>query len=802
MPALYRLLAGLILCAVAPAQASTYCVHDSAELAAALVAIDGGGDSQLRLAAGSYALSGPVSASMNSLTFTGGWNAACTQRTQNPAGTTVDGQNAGHVLLYAVTLSVEGLHFDRVPIMNFSANTLTVRRNLFTGDVATDNILVDGTSGTRNIENNLFVRRNFAIQDYDGTDSVAKTWRVVNNTFVGSAIGPVSSQPKSGYGLYFNEPGQGTTTQIIVANNVMWGNEAGGMRINRYPSVFAVDNQWQSLTNVDNVALANGSTGNATANPQLDANWQPVTPGSPTINSGTTAVPGGIGASDVAGHPRTIGSAPDRGAYESAADDAAVLTVTNTADAGGGSLRAALTASAAAGNAQRIEFAIAGACPRVINVPSALPAIVDTLTIDGYTQPGASANTLDVGSDAHLCVVLHGSGASEGLVASGANSRLTVRGLAFENFGYAALEASSGSDHVIEGNQFGGPLAGGTYALASNVRNIRLSGDANGASVGGPDPAQRNVIAGASNCGVGLIGTSGVHQLIGNYVGLAPDGATPAGNGVGVIVQNYLNTLQGNFIAANANEGVRIETTAGQGTVLVDNVIGLAAAGQGVGAGNGGAGVRITGAATNNHIGETLSHTPGPNRIAGNGINGFGGPAPAGEGGVSIESGAQNRITGNRIYANWGLSIDLGHDGATPNDATDADTGANQLQNFPLLTAVRHVGGMRLLTGSVYAAASLKIEVYGAAACDYAGRASAGVPLNTTARAILAPLGGGTANFTIEAPRDGASGVDPSCRLGATATDPDGNTSELSACFVDDTIFAWSMEGPGYACGP
>jgi titin len=89
--------------------------------------------------------------------------------------------------------------------------------------------------------------------------------------------------------------------------------------------------------------------------------------------------------------------------------------------------------------------------------------------------------------------------------------------------------------------------------------------------------------------------------------------------------------------------------------------------------------ITSNGQATGNIVGDGTSG--GSNTIAFNDGNGvrvatFGGPPTTG-----------NRVRSNSIFSNDGLGIDLNGDGRTLNDPKDPDTGANNLQNFPVLTS-------------------------------------------------------------------------------------------------------------------
>ncbi len=51
--------------------------------------------------------------------------------------------------------------------------------------------------------------------------------------------------------------------------------------------------------------------------------------------------------------------------------------------------------------------------------------------------------------------------------------------------------------------------------------------------------------------------------------------------------------------------------------------------------------------------------------------------------GIVVRLDDRVALRGNTLFENADLGIDLGNDGATPNDVDDVDIGANNLQNFP-----------------------------------------------------------------------------------------------------------------------
>ena len=102
---------------------------------------------------------------------------------------------------------------------------------------------------------------------------------------------------------------------------------------------------------------------------------------------------------------------------------AATFTVTNTNDSGVGSLRDSITQANTAVGADTIAFNVSGAgCSGggvcTITPASQLPEVTGTTLIDGFSQPGSSANTNASGAiNAAPKIVI--SAATVGVTASG-----------------------------------------------------------------------------------------------------------------------------------------------------------------------------------------------------------------------------------------------------------------------------------------------------------------------------------------------------------------------------------------------
>jgi hypothetical protein len=221
-----------------------------------------------------------------------------------------------------------------------------------------------------------------------------------------------------------------------------------------------------------------------------------------------------------------------------------------------------------------------------------------------------------------------------------------------------------------------------------------------------------------------------------------------------------------NLISGNGFLGIEISSNSTGDNVVQGNLIGTQKNGTSA-LGNSGLGVYVD--ATDNTIGGTgLGEA---NVIAFNGGDGvfveFVGVANTG-----------NRISGNPIFSNGELGIDLrgGTEdaaGATANDPKDPDTGANDLQNKPVLTSAKTVGGTTTIQGKLNSTPSdpFVVEFFSNPSGENEGKKFIG-------NKAVSTNSNGNVTFSFSPSQAVAAGQ----RITATATDSvDGDTSEFSA---------------------
>lgn len=485
---------------------------------------------------------------------------------------------------------------------------------------------------------------------------------------------------------------------------------------------------------------------------------------------------------------------------------AATFTVTNTANSGGGSLRAAIAgANGAPGSS--IVFRIPttdagyGAARGVftIRLTSALPAITGSGTIiDGTTQtanigdtnPGLMGTGGNVGVDGiplplvarPEIEIVDSRNLSIGLDVQAGN--VTIRGLAIYGFGSAGNSNTSanirvgagGNGILIERNVIGASASGFTNpgnGGRPTGDNVRVIGASNGRLLG-------NLIGFSNGKGLELNnGSNGWlvegNEMRGNGIGSSnldaidiengSGGATIRGNllvestaiGLETFRSSGSNRVENNTISDNGKGPGSAETAGvrlhGAGNVVDRNVI----------SGNYGAGILVTSGSTGNTITR--------NSISGNG-------AANGQIGIDLLGPADNQNLGSAPFV-------------TPNDPGDGDSGANTLPNFPVLAGAMTSGGTLTVTG--FARPGSQIEFF-VAAPDPSGFGEgvtwiftriegSGADLDATAGAYASPVNGlnvgaDTTNrfrFSVAAP----PGVVDGTVLTATAT-LGGETSEFA----------------------
>jgi len=507
---------------------------------------------------------------------------------------------------------------------------------------------------------------------------------------------------------------------------------------------------------------------------------------------------------------------------------AATFTVINTNDSGAGSLRQAMTDANAGGpGPHTIAFDIPGSGVHTITLATTLPTISVSgggLTIDGTTQPGYAGSPLVAVNCASVAQ----------LAFQFAGSIATVKGLSIGGCGNA-VNAASGGPVTVKSSYIG--IAPDGVTAVPNSIGIGIAGAT--FAIGGTTAADRNVISGNTTEGM-FVGAFTGGTIQGNYFGTNAAGTAAVPNGTGVVLAGgggsgiLIGGSPGeNLISGNVANGIDVEGSVDvtiRSNLIGTDVNGTAAIPNGIGINGGGPGLVIGGTTSSqgnlvsgnaigmnlfadgmtvqgNFVGVDDSHlVPLPNTSTGLNIQSTASPAaanvigtstPGGPGanliaynlgrGIVVQQGTRNTMRGNSIHDNGVLGISLtGSDKPLADDPGDANGYTiNNGQNFPILASATQVGSDLHILGTLnsHPSTTFDLDFYSNPACsrlpfDFVqGETWLGTAQVTTNASNIAAIDVTLPGVTIE----------PGARVSATATDPQGNTSEFSQRLISNT---------------
>ncbi len=318
------------------------------------------------------------------------------------------------------------------------------------------------------------------------------------------------------------------------------------------------------------------------------------------------------------------------------------------------------------------------------------------------------------------------------------------------------IDESGTSGNFVQGNWIGLD-ASGAEAISNANSGVEIFTGAQGNVIGGAVPGAGNIISGNGQRGVAFdgFGTSG-NFVQGNWIGLDASGAVAMPNafsGVELFSGAQGNMVGGlggrNFISGNTLNGVLIDNSA-IANVVQGNTIGLNVANSGA-VPNFQAGVGMFSSAVSNVIGGTTLGAA--NLIAGN----LGGGLE-----LYYVNTTNNVLRGNSVFGNNGGGIDL-----ILSANQSASESAPSLASAVVALNTTIIGTLTSLPGATY-----QLDYY--ASPPPANQAQASTYLGSASATTGA---GGTVTFTNSV----ASAVPIGQTITATATDPSGNTSSLSA---------------------
>jgi hypothetical protein len=430
-----------------------------------------------------------------------------------------------------------------------------------------------------------------------------------------------------------------------------------------------------------------------------------------------------------------------------------------------------------------------------------LPSTGPSVVIDGYSQPGAVANTntpTQGGLNGTLKIEVRGaspSGNANYAFQLDSDQPSVLRGLAISNYREAQVYLRGAGAHRIEGCYLGTDITGNSAQLVSNGVSLSGSGPY---VVGGTLPGERNLLSGLNFAFLTNGTAANAVRIQGNLIGTNAAGTAVIGNNFGMLLYRMTNSLIGgsdpdarNVFSGHAAQAIIFQVNAPgvfNGTRFHGNYFGTDVSGR-----------RALG---NDLQGGASTIQVNANAGADCGVE-IGGALPGEENliafsaGVGIRNGsclglqtAHNRYRGNNGIAFDNIFGNTGASGATPNDAGDADTGGNRLQNFPeiilpvdFLPSGSNSVELQYRVDTEVANASYPITIH-----FYRGSCGGGSGSWLASTSVSAAQSQQLQTFMLVA-GDGGN-VLP---LVATAVDAAGNTSEFSP-MIGDEIFRSDFE--------
>lgn len=285
------------------------------------------------------------------------------------------------------------------------------------------------------------------------------------------------------------------------------------------------------------------------------------------------------------------------------------------------------------------------------------------------------------------------------------------------HIGIVFTDRSPTSENTVAANMIGTDKSG-QFAIPNSIGIKASSSNMKYNLIGGNTPGDGNLISGNLEYGIWLRDGANNNTLQGNKIGTKIDGTTPLpNNGDGIYIEHAVNNIIG---GAGTGEANTIAFNSGNGILIQD-----------------------------------------PDKEHWRLVS------------------ARNRISGNHIFENARLGIDLGGDGITPNDRDDTDDGPNRLQNFPEISKDPTSNGADLNlsyivpSNSKHSAYPIRVEFYVA---DNNSQGKVFLYADTYTEAEAKGRGAKARTLAIK-----NIILTPGARIVATATDAENNTSEFSA---------------------